>query len=83
MGGEWQSKSAWDKTTGDLSGVAGVYDDDWNLLVSGEDSAGNSQLAGPVLRVGGVGAAGSGSGPTGGRSAPSGRGVADHPPLPA
>ncbi len=44
VGGSWQSKVAWDKTTGDLSGVAVVYDADWNLVVSGEDSSGNFKL---------------------------------------
>ena len=42
--GSWQSKVAWDKTTGDLSGVAAVYDADWNLIVTGEDSDGNFKL---------------------------------------
>ncbi len=40
----WQSKAAWDKTTGDLSGVATVYDADWNLIITGEDSADNFKL---------------------------------------
>ena len=44
VSGEWQAKSAWDKTTGDLSGVACVYDADWNLFVTGEDSSGNFKL---------------------------------------
>jgi len=44
VNGEWQTKSAWDKSTGDLSGVACVYDADWNLLVTGKDSAGNYKL---------------------------------------
>ena len=44
VGGSWQSKVAWDKTTGDLSGVAAVYDADWNLVVTGEDSADNFKL---------------------------------------
>ena len=44
VGGSWQSKTAWDKTTGDLSGVAAVYNNDWNLIVSGQDSAGNFKL---------------------------------------
>ncbi|MFB0559514.1 MAG: hypothetical protein ACETVS_03160 [Dehalococcoidales bacterium] len=41
VGGNWQSKAAWDKSTGNLSGVAVVYDADWNLIVTGEDSSGN------------------------------------------
>ncbi len=44
LGGSWQTKSAWDKTTGDLSGIATVYDADWNLLVTGKDSGGNFKL---------------------------------------
>jgi hypothetical protein len=40
----WQAKVAWDKTTGDLSGLAAVYDGDWNLLVTGKDSDGNFKL---------------------------------------
>ncbi len=44
VGGSWQSKAAWDKTTGNLSGVAAVYDTDWNLFVTGKDSAGNLKL---------------------------------------
>ncbi|MDP2731403.1 MAG: hypothetical protein Q8O55_13140 [Dehalococcoidales bacterium] len=44
IGGNWQSKAAWDKTTGNLSGVAAVYDADWNLVVSGKDSSGNFKL---------------------------------------
>ncbi|MBI4304282.1 MAG: hypothetical protein HY665_08115 [Chloroflexi bacterium] len=43
-GGSWQSKAAWDKTTGDLSGVAVVYSADWNLFVTGKDSSGNFKL---------------------------------------
>jgi len=44
VGGQWQSKTAWDKNTGNLSGVAAVYDGDWCLLVTGKDSAGNFKL---------------------------------------
>ena len=44
VSGAWQSKAAWDKTTGDLSGVACVYDGDWNLLITGKDSSGNFKL---------------------------------------
>ena len=44
VGGSWQSKVAWDETTGDLSGVAAVYDADWNLFVTGQDSADNFNL---------------------------------------
>jgi len=53
VSGQWQTKSAWDKTTGDLSGVAAVYDADWNLLVTGKDSAGNFKLWSLVYGDGG------------------------------
>ena len=53
ISGGWQSKSAWDKTTGALSGVASVYDADWNLLVTGEDSDGNYKLWSLVYGDGG------------------------------
>ena len=58
-GGNWQTKSAWDKTTGDLSGVACVYDGDWNLLVTGQDPAGNYKLWSLVYGDGGEVSAGS------------------------
>ena len=44
VAGAWQTKAAWDKTTGDLSGVAAVYDGDWNLFITGKDSDGNYKL---------------------------------------
>jgi hypothetical protein len=43
-GGQWQAKVAWDKTTGNLSGLSCIYDGDWNLLVTGKDTAGNYKL---------------------------------------
>ena len=58
VGGNWQSKVAWDKTTGDLSGVAAVYDADWNLFVTGQDSADNFKLWSLVYGDGGDVAAG-------------------------
>ena len=81
VGGEWQSKSAWDKTTGDLSGVACVYDDDWNLLVSGEDSAGNFKLWSLVYGDGGDVAAGTWSALKELASAPSGGDFEYHRPF--
>ncbi len=51
--GSWQSKEAWDRTTGDLSGVATVYGADWNLLVTGKDSSGNFKLWSLVYGDGG------------------------------
>jgi hypothetical protein len=53
VGGSWQSKTAWDKSTGSLSGVAAVYDADWNLAVSGIDSTGNFKLWSLVYGDGG------------------------------
>jgi hypothetical protein len=58
VGGSWQSKVAWDKTTGDLSGVAVVYDADWNLVVTGQDSADNFKLWSLIYGDGGDVAAG-------------------------
>jgi hypothetical protein len=43
-GGSWGNKVAWDKSTGDLSGAATVYDGDWNLFVTGKDTNGNFKL---------------------------------------
>lgn len=43
-GGQWQTKAGWDKTTGDLSGVAVVYNGDWNILLTGVDSNDNPAL---------------------------------------
>jgi len=55
----WQGKVAWDKSTGDLSGVATVYGDDWNLFVTGQDSDDNFKLWSLVYGDGGNVAAGS------------------------
>jgi hypothetical protein len=53
VGGSWQEKAAWDETTGDLSGVAVFYDDDWNLLVTGKNSSANFKLWSLVYGDGG------------------------------
>jgi hypothetical protein len=53
VSGQWQSKAAWDKTTGNLSGVATIYDGDWNLMVTGKDAAGNYRLWSLVYGDGG------------------------------
>ena len=58
IGGQWQSKVAWDKSTGELSGIACVYGDDWDLLVTGADAAGNSIVSSLVYGDGGEAAAG-------------------------
>lgn len=52
--GNWESKAAWDKSTGDLSGAAAAYDGDWNLIVSGRDSGGNFKLWSLVYGDGGA-----------------------------
>jgi hypothetical protein len=56
--GVWQSRVAWDKTTGNLNGVATIYDGDWKLLVSGQDSAGNFKVWSLIYGDGGQVAAG-------------------------
>jgi hypothetical protein len=53
ISGQWQSKEAWDKTTGNLSGVAAIYDGDWYLLVTGKDTVGNFKLWSLVYGDGG------------------------------
>ena len=53
LGGTWQTKAAWDKTTGDLSGVGCVYSSDWNLMVTGKDTSGNYKLWSLVYGDGG------------------------------
>lgn len=52
-GGNWQSKTAWDKDTGNLSGVAVCYDSDWNLTIAGQDTAGNYRIWSLVYGDGG------------------------------
>ena len=81
INGEWQSKSAWNKTTGDLSGVAAVYEDDWNLLVTGKDSSGNFKLWSLIYGDGGDVAAGSWSALKELASAPSGGDFEYHRPF--
>ena len=44
VNGTWQNIIYWDKTTGDLSGVTCVYYGDWNLIVTGKDTADNYKL---------------------------------------
>ena len=72
IGDSWQSKAAWDKTTGYLSGVAAVYDDDWNLLVTGQDSDDNYKLWSLIYGDGGDVSAGTWSDLKEFASAPSG-----------
>jgi hypothetical protein len=58
ISGSWSDKVAWDKSTDDLSGVATVYDGDWNLFVTGKDSGGDFKLWSLVYGDGGEVAAG-------------------------
>jgi hypothetical protein len=53
VGGSWQSDIPWSETTGDLSGVATVYDGDWNLLVTGKDTDDNYKVWSIVYGDGG------------------------------
>jgi len=62
LNNSWGSKVAWDETTGDLSGVAAVYDGDWNLFVTGQDSGDDFKLWSLVYGDGGEVAAGDWSG---------------------
>ncbi|MFA5628751.1 MAG: hypothetical protein WC958_00585 [Dehalococcoidales bacterium] len=54
INGEWQPKAAWDKTSGELSGVSAVYDSDWNIFITGKDIIGNFCLRSLVYGDGGV-----------------------------
>ncbi len=58
-GGVWQSRAAWNKTTGLLSGVAAAYNGDWKLLVSGKDTSGNYKVWSLIYGDGAEVAAGS------------------------
>ncbi|MFH1662323.1 MAG: hypothetical protein ABH934_00120 [Chloroflexota bacterium] len=57
--GQWQTKSAWDKSTGNLSGAATVYDGDWNLFITGQDTDDSYKLWSLIYGDGGEVAAGS------------------------
>ncbi len=59
IGGQWQPRSTWNKSTGDLSGIAAVYEDDWNLLITGRDASGNYKLWSLIYGDGGDVSAGS------------------------
>jgi len=56
--GSWGNAASWDKSTGDLSGVATVYDGDWHLIITGQDTDGNYKLWSLVYGDGGEVAAG-------------------------
>jgi len=72
ISGQWQPRSSWDKSTGDLAGIAAVYGSDWNLLVTGRDASGNFKLWSLVYGDGGDVSAGSWSALKELASAPSG-----------
>lgn len=72
ISGQWQPRSTWDKSTGDLSGLAAVYEGDWNLLATGRDSSGNFKLWSLIYGDGGDVSAGSWSALKELASAPSG-----------
>jgi hypothetical protein len=71
INGSWEDKVAWDKSTGDLSGVATVYGGDWNLFVTGKDPDDNFKLWSLVYGDGGDVTAGTWSGLKEFASAPS------------
>jgi hypothetical protein len=50
----WQVLSAWDKDAGYLTSVAAVYDGDWDLVVTGQDTSGNYKLWSLVYGDGGA-----------------------------
>lgn len=58
ISGSWGDSTAWDKSTDDLSGVACLYDSDWNLLVTGKDTSGNFKLWSLIYGDGGEVSAG-------------------------
>ncbi|MDD5082339.1 MAG: hypothetical protein PHU08_03095 [Dehalococcoidales bacterium] len=78
VAGQWQNKAAWDKSTGDLSGVAAIYDGDWYLFVTGKDSSGNFKLWSLVYGDGGEVVAGTWSALKEFASAPAGAGFEFH-----
>lgn len=43
-GGIWQPRQAWDKTTGTLTGLAGVYDAGFRLALTGRTAGGDYRL---------------------------------------
>ena len=81
VGGQWQSKVAWDRTTGNLSGVAVVYDGDFALMVTGKDTSGNFKLWGLVYGDGAAVPAGTWSTLQELAAAPSGGAFEYHQPF--
>jgi len=74
IAGSWGSSVAWGESTGDLSGIATVYDSDWNLFVTGKDTAGNFKLWSIIYGDGGDVSPGAWSDLKQFASAPSGEG---------
>jgi len=74
-GGVWGAPTAWPNTAANITGLACVYQLDWDLAVAGTDPAGNSHLWTCVLGDGYDLAAGAWSGLTAIASASSGSGV--------
>ena len=73
VAGVWQTKSAWNKSTGTLSSVAATYgNNDWNLMVTGQDTAGSYKVWSLIYGDGGDVPAGTWSSLSELASAPSG-----------
>lgn len=53
VNGQWQSFTTWDKTVGALTGIAAVYGADWELVLTGRDTAGDYKLWSLVYGDGG------------------------------
>ena len=53
INGSWGNSTAWDKSTGDLSGVGTIYDSDWNLIITVKDTNNNYRLWSIVYGDGG------------------------------
>jgi len=70
--GVWQDAAAWDKSTGEITSVAAVYDSDWLLAVTGRDAQGNYKVWSLVYGDGSAVPAGEWSGLSELASAPAG-----------
>lgn len=57
LSGEWQDVAAWDKSTGNLSGLSVYYHQDWNLVITGLDSSAKKMLWTLIYGDGGLVAA--------------------------
>jgi len=54
LNGVWQDDEVWNKSTGALSGIAVIYDNDWQILLSGRDNQGAYCLWSLLLGDGGA-----------------------------